>query len=138
MFSKRLGGVGTLFAAAALIVGGCGKGGEPGKKGQPGTGDQAKGKLKDRDSDPTGGGGHESNGWWCTPHGVPEHLCSLCLPDDVVKKKFKDTGDWCKIHERAQSQCFKCNPKLYEKYEAMYVAKFGKKPERPPKEEFEK
>jgi hypothetical protein len=75
-------------------------------------------------------------GWWCQEHGVPEHLCSLCLPDG--EEKFKKAGDWCKIHDRAQSQCFKCDPSLYKKYEAMYVAKYDKKPEPPPKEEFEK
>ena len=47
-------------------------------------------------------------------------------------------GDWCKLHDRALSQCFKCDPSKYTKYEAMYVAKFGKKPERPGQEEFTK
>jgi hypothetical protein len=55
-----------------------------------------------------------------------------------AKKRFKDMGDWCKLHDRAQSQCFKCDPGLYAKFEAMYVAKYGKNPEPPPKEEFTK
>ena len=69
---------------------------------------------------------------------MPEHLCSICMSEEDAKKKYKDAGDWCKIHDRAQSQCFKCDPKLYAKYEAMYEAKFGKKPPRPPEEEFKK
>lgn len=77
-------------------------------------------------------------GWWCQEHGVPEEICSLCLPDAEVKKRFKDNGDWCKVHDRAKSQCFKCEPALFKKYEDMYVAKFGNKPEPPPKEEFQK
>lgn len=78
------------------------------------------------------------DGWWCEEHGVPESICSMCLPDDVVKKMFKDKNDWCEKHERAKSQCFKCNPKLYEKFVAMYKAKFGqdKEPPRPPESEF--
>ena len=80
------------------------------------------------------------DGWWCQEHGVPEGDCSLCLPDDVVKKRFKDTGDWCKEHERAQSQCFKCDPSKYKKFEEMYAAHYGKdkKPEPPPASEFKK
>src|SRR5262245_38293547 len=80
----------------------------------------------------------DHSGWWCAPHGIPEEICSLCLPEAEVKKMFKDKGDWCKIHDRAQSQCFKCNPELYKKFEAMHVAKYGTKPEPPPQEEFEK
>lgn len=80
----------------------------------------------------------DHSGWWCAEHGVPEQDCSLCLPEADVKKRFKDTGDWCKIHDRAQSQCFKCDPGFYKKFEAQYVAKYNKKPEPPPKEEFEK
>ena len=74
--------------------------------------------------------------WWCEEHGVPEHLCSLC--SDSVAKKCKADGDWCKEHDRADSQCFKCDPSKYAKFEAMYEAKYGKKPPRPPEEEFKK
>ncbi len=82
----------------------------------------------------------DHSGWWCQEHGVPEEMCSLCLPEAKVKEMFKDKEppDWCKIHDRAQSQCFKCDRELYKKFEAMYVAKYNKKPEPPPKEEFEK
>ncbi|MBI2806347.1 MAG: hypothetical protein HYX68_15315 [Planctomycetes bacterium] len=80
--------------------------------------------------------GHDHDGWWCQEHGVPEHICSLC--NDEVAAKLKKEGDWCRIHDRAKSQCFKCDPKLYEKFEAMYQAKYGKKPPRPPEEEFKK
>jgi hypothetical protein len=76
------------------------------------------------------------HGWWCFEHGVPEEICSLC--SDEAAAKFKKEGDWCKLHDRAQSQCFKCDPSLYKKYEDMYLAKYGKKPKPPPKEEFEK
>lgn len=78
----------------------------------------------------------QHSGWWCQEHGIPEHLCSLC--NDAVAARLKKEGDWCKIHDRAKSQCFKCDPSLYKKYEDMHVAKYGKKPEPPPQEEFEK
>jgi hypothetical protein len=74
--------------------------------------------------------------WWCEEHGVPEHLCSLC--SESMAKKCKADGDWCKEHDRADSQCFKCDPAKYAKFEAMYEAKYGKKPARPPEEEFKK
>ena len=46
-------------------------------------------------------------------------------------------GRLVQLHDRAQSQCFKCDPSLYEKvFVPMYVAKAGKKPERPPEAEF--
>ena len=77
-------------------------------------------------------------GWWCGEHGVPEEMCSICMSEAAAKKKFKDNGDWCKEHNRAESQCFKCDPARYTKFEEMFVAKYGKKPERPPEEEFKK
>src|ERR1043166_4075832 len=76
------------------------------------------------------------DGWWCQEHGVPEEVCSLC--SKKAADKFKAEGDWCKIHNRAQSQCFKCDPSKYEAFEEQYVAKEGKKPERPPEGEFKK
>lgn len=76
------------------------------------------------------------DGWWCEEHGVPEEICSLC--SDAAAAKFKKEGDWCKVHDRAQSQCFKCDPSKYAKFEAMYEAKYGKKPTRPPESEFTK
>src|ERR1700730_9569321 len=76
-------------------------------------------------------------GWWCQEHGVPEEICSICMSETAAKKKFKDNGDWCKLHDRAHSQCFKCDPFLYEKvFVPMHVAKTGKKPERPAESEF--
>ncbi len=76
------------------------------------------------------------SGWWCEEHGVPEKMCSLC--SSAVAAKCKKEGDWCKVHDRALSQCFKCDPSKYTKFEDMYVAKYGKKPPRPPEEEFQK
>jgi hypothetical protein len=76
-------------------------------------------------------------GWWCQEHGVPEEECSICMSEASAKKMFKDKGDWCKLHDRAQSQCFKCDPSLYEKvFVPKYVAKMGKMPERPLEAEF--
>jgi len=112
----------VLAAMIGLVGSGCTKTDTPTAKNNS---KEAKGDSKKDD-----------HGWWCGEHGVPEEICSLC--SDVAAAKFKKAGDWCKIHDRAQSQCFKCDPTLYKKYEAMYVAKFGKTPEPPPKEEFEK
>lgn len=82
---------------------------------------------------------HDHSGWWCEEHGIPEHICSLCLPEEEVRKKFKDAGDWCEPHERAKSQCFKCDPSKYARFEEMYAGKYdGAKPERPPESEFTK
>src|SRR5262249_11807949 len=76
-------------------------------------------------------------GWWCQEHGVPEEECSICMSEASAKKMFRDKGDWCKLHDRAQSQCFKCDPSLYEKvFVPKHVAKTGKMPERPPEAEF--
>ena len=70
-------------------------------------------------------GGSAHAGWWCDPHGVPEAECSMC--DDKVYKTYKDKGDICPKHEdRAKSQCFICNPQLWEKSAARYKAKEGK------------
>jgi len=124
-----------IAATMALSTTGCKKDGDP----------QAKAKGKDQDAkkedgkkvdDKKEGTAAKHEGWWCEEHGVPEHMCSLC--NSEVAAKLKKEGDWCKIHDRAKSQCFKCDPDLYKKYEAMYVAKYNKKPEPPPKEEFEK
>ena len=48
-----------------------------------------------------------------------------------VAKAFQDKGDWCREHNRAQSQCFICDPKLKDKYAAEYRAKYGKEPPEP-------
>ena len=125
----------TAMAALVLSAAGCAgdnKGQQQtksdGKDPKKGDGGDGKKELK---------GGDKHDGWWCQEHGIPEHLCSMC--SDEVAAKHKKEGDWCKIHpDRAKSQCFKCEPELYKKFEAMYVAKYNKKPEPPPKEEFEK
>ena len=78
----------------------------------------------------------DSATWWCQEHGVPEQLCSLC--SDEVAAKLKKQGDWCEIHDRAKSQCFKCDPSKYKQFEDMYVARYNRKPEPPEKAEFEK
>ena len=115
--------IASLFVLTVLLVG-CTEQTKTAKSGPE--------KKKDEKKDDHGG-------WWCGEHGVPEEMCSLCITDEaVLKKMFKDKGDWCKIHDRAQSQCFKCDPSKYKTFEEMYVAKFNKKPERPPEEEFMK
>jgi len=81
-----------------------------------------------------GDAAHED--WWCAEHGVPEELCSLC--SEHKAKEFKAKGDWCDLHDRAKSQCFKCDPSQYRRFAAMYQAKYGKEPPRPPEEEFKK
>jgi hypothetical protein len=53
-----------------------------------------------------------------------------------VAAEFKKKGDWCNEHDRAKSQCFLCDPKLKEKFAALYRAKYGKEP--PPTEDEEK
>jgi hypothetical protein len=125
--TKRLGGI-TLgvIATIAFLAAGCDKeGGQAqNKEGQGGTK-----RVNDKKA-------HDHSGWWCEEHGIPEKLCSLCNSEAAAK--FKSEGDWCKIHDRAKSQCFKCEPKLYEKYAAMYQAKFGNAPPRPPETEFQK
>jgi hypothetical protein len=67
--------------------------------------------------------------WWCEEHGIPEAECSMCNPKFAAK--CKKAGDWCEQHDRAKSQCFQCDPSLKEKFAALYVAKYGKKPPEP-------
>jgi hypothetical protein len=126
--SRRTGAL-PVILAALLLVAGCNQ--NPGSKEAKSKDAQAKAKPKD-DKD---AGETRHSSWWCEEHGVPEHMCSLC--SSSVAAKLKKAGDWCKIHDRAQSQCFKCDPSKYAKYEAMYEAKYGKKPPRPPEEEFQ-
>jgi hypothetical protein len=42
--------------------------------------------------------------------------------------KCKKNGDWCQVHDRAKSQCFKAEPKLRQKRAGMYRAKYGTEP----------
>jgi hypothetical protein len=135
----RIGGIlFTLLAGAALLAAGCGRGENKGDQAKDKSGQLAQKYLDSKGAQAKAKEQGKHAGWWCAEHGVPEHLCSLCLSEEEVKIQFKDKGDWCKLHDRAQSQCFKCDPKLYAKYEAMYEAKFGKKPARPPESEFQK
>ncbi|MBX9792621.1 MAG: hypothetical protein K2Y37_27285 [Pirellulales bacterium] len=44
---------------------------------------------------------------------------------------FKAKGDWCKDHDRPESQCFVCHPEKETEFAAQYEAKYGKKPPKP-------
>lgn len=48
-----------------------------------------------------------------------------------ASEKYKAKGDWCEEHNRAESQCFKCDPSRAEKFAKLYEAKFGQKPPKP-------
>jgi hypothetical protein len=122
----------TLVLVFALILSGAGCNREDNKSGKE---RQAK-DIAARDGNKQSKEDDHS-GWWCQEHGIPEHLCSQCNAE--VAANFKKEGDWCKIHpDRAKSQCFTCDPSRYKRFEDMYVAKYGKKPEPPAKSEFEK
>ena len=58
-----------------------------------------------------------------------KNICAQC--NAKVAAEFKQKGDWCKEHNRPESQCFLCNPKLADKFAAEYEAKYGKKPPKP-------
>lgn len=116
----------SLFAAVALIVGGCAK--------QEDKGGQAKGTeapAKEKGTPVAEKKAEAGHDWWCDEHGIPEAECSMC--SKKVADECKKKGDWCKEHERAKSQCFICDPSLKEKYAAKYSAKYGKEP--PPPED---
>jgi hypothetical protein len=74
-------------------------------------------------------GDHEHGEWWCAEHGVPEEDCALC--DKSLVAKFKDAGDWCDEHNRPDSHCFICHPENFEKFAALYEAKYGARPKMP-------
>lgn len=46
----------------------------------------------------------------CEAHGVKKALCARCNPK--LAPAFKSKGDWCGEHERPESQCAVCKPKL--------------------------
>jgi cobalt-zinc-cadmium efflux system membrane fusion protein len=48
-----------------------------------------------------------------------------------VADDFKAKGDWCKEHNRPESQCFLCDPSRAETFAARYEAKFGAQPPKP-------
>lgn len=109
-FGYRMGGI--LVVAAALAAGCAPK--------EAARSTTAKGLVAEKK--------HDHSTWWCAEHGIPEHECSMCLPEAVVNREFKAKGDWCELHNRAKSQCFKCDPALKEKFAAKYRARYGKEP----------
>ena len=58
-----------------------------------------------------------------------------------VAAEYKKQGDWCKEHNRPESQCFICHPELKDQFAAEYRRCYGKEPpaieEEPKKEEKE-
>ena len=130
MFSRLFGGL-MIFGVMALAFSSVGCTNQPSK-----TDDKKQAKNTDDKKKEITKGDTKHEGWWCQEHGIPEHICSLCSTE--FAEKAKKEGDWCKLHDRAQSQCFKCDPSKYKKFEDMHVAKYNKKPERPPESEFQK
>ena len=66
--------------------------------------------------------------------GVPNMACRKTSARSATPRSrpsIKQKGDWCKEHNRPESQCFLCNPKLEAKFAAEYEAKYGKKPPKP-------
>ena len=112
------------WMSAALLAGlfavtGCGQN----------AGETAGGGKKGKEvvkAEPKDGDGH---GWWCDEHGVREEECSMCQKD--VFRKLKPDEICPKHPDRAKAQCFICNPELWEKSKAVYVAKYGKEPPEP-------
>ena len=47
------------------------------------------------------------------PSRAPEGVCALC--DSKVAAEFQKKGDWCKQHDRPESQCFICHPEPLER-----------------------
>ena len=45
-------------------------------------------------------------------HGVQKDICARCNPG--LKAAFVAKNDWCAEHERPESQCATCHPKLAE------------------------
>lgn len=45
-------------------------------------------------------------------HGVQKDVCARCNPG--LKPAFVAKNDWCAEHERPESQCAICHPKLAE------------------------
>ena len=114
--------IGSLVMAGFVLFLGCDKKAVPTTPEKSAT--VAKTEEKDK-ADPTGVG-HD---WWCDEHGVKEADCSIC--SQKVAKACKRDGNWCELHQRAQTQCFICDPTLEAKFAAEYVAKFNKQPPEP-------
>lgn len=51
-----------------------------------------------------------STDWKACEHGVPADVCVKCNPH--LAADFKKVGDWCPMHDVAESQCLICNPDL--------------------------
>ena len=135
-FLTRSGSAFALFAMIAFFASGCGKATQT---------DDTKGSEKDRPVAKNDGykdkdldkkdppkvdpkvdpKDDDHSGWWCSEHGLPEHVCDLCSRKYREAEKAK--GNWCE-HNRVKTSCFKCNPGLKEKYAAEYKAKFKKDP----------
>lgn len=117
-----------LWTGAALLAGlfavsGCGQ--KPAET----AGNDKKGKEVAKAGEPKADKEEGGHGWWCDDHGVVEEECSVCQKAVFTKLK-KD--DICPKHpDRAKAQCFICNPELWEKSKATYVAKYGKEPPEP-------
>lgn len=94
-----------------------------------GCGDPAKAPPAAEAHDHAHDHGHSHDAWWCSEHGVPEHLCGICSPK--VAKEMKKKKDWCSKHDRPDSQCFICHPEYKEHFIALYEAKYNKKPPQP-------
>jgi len=119
--------LGVLFGFLALV--GCGQ--EPGAKvAKKGSKSAPAAQVKAEASKSAGEeGAEEGHGWWCVEHGVKEDECSMCQKD--VFKKLKPDEICAKHPDRAKAQCFICNPELWEKNKAVFVAKYGKEPPLP-------
>ena len=70
--------------------------------------------------------GHDLAGWWCNEDGIPEEDRNVC--GSTATAEFKEKGDWCEEHNRAESQC---DPSRAEQFAKLYEAKSGTKPAEP-------
>lgn len=51
--------------------------------------------------------------------GMPDAACMRCNTRLAVD--FQKKGDWCKAHQRPESQCFICHPVLQTKSAALHL-----------------
>ena len=122
--------VSTALVAAILTFTGCSENSPATADATPVADEHADHAHEHGDHDEHGDhASHQHGEWWCGEHGVPEEECARC--DKSLVAKFKEAGDWCDEHNRPDSQCFVCNPDNFEKYAALYEAKYGERPERP-------
>lgn len=116
--------LGVTLVAATVLLTGCS---EPGSSTTDAS--LASGEQHAQDHDEHDHAAHQHGGWWCGEHGVPEDECAQC--DKSLVPEFKAKGDWCEEHNRPDSQCFIDHPEHFEKYAALYEAKFGERPAMP-------